>query len=182
MLDWVMRTGRANTQAQGWGGSPRNRHPLPFLQSFPTVVSSHYTLTPRLCLFTVWRWPRQCSSSASPWLSSSSFSFSAMIATLKGTLRVLSETVLPAGTPAVEPIPAAMDATAPIASRKRLEGSIVKCSGDKYLLIPPGSSRLSASSRKIPMSASGDEGDVADRTEAALATLNPENVMIGILT
>ena len=105
-----------------------------------------------------------------------------MIATLKGTLRVLSETVLPAGTPAVEPIPAAMDATAPIASRKRLEGSIVKCSGDKYLLIPPGSSRLSASSRKIPMSASGDEGDVADRTEAALATLNPENVMIGILT
>ena len=105
-----------------------------------------------------------------------------MIATLKGTLRVLSETVLPAGTPAVEPIPASMDATATVASRKRLEGSIVKCSGDKYLLIPPGSSKLSATSRKIPMSISGDDGDAIDRTEAALATLNPEGVMIGILT
>ena len=41
LLDWVMRTGRANTQAHGWGGSPRKSTPFAFpIQSFPHTIHS----------------------------------------------------------------------------------------------------------------------------------------------
>ena len=105
-----------------------------------------------------------------------------MIAALRESVAKLAESVLPAGTPAVGAVQPAWSNSDSVRSRSALEGSIVRCSGGDYLLVPPGESGLAASNKKLPASTTGRESDATDKTEASIASLNPESVMVGIIT
>ena len=80
-----------------------------------------------------------------------------MIAALRESVAKLAGSVLPAGTPPVDAVPPAWVGSDSVGSRSGLEGSIVRCSGGAFFLVPPGESSLGNSNKKLLVSVTGRE-------------------------
>ena len=94
--------------------------------------------------------------------------------TLTQSTTRLAEAVLPAGTPAVAAIPAAMRSSDIDASRERLQGSIVKCNNGDMFVVPTTGGLKLARGKILRISTSGDEDAFEDANEAKINALAPE--------
>ena len=104
-----------------------------------------------------------------------------MIQSLRDAVAGLAQTVLPKGTPAVEAIPAAIQFDN-LATRERLQGSIVRCEDGSFLTVPTAASSLGASSKKISLSPTGRATDAKDLSEAQVSAIDIKEVTYGVMT
>ena len=117
--------------------------------------------------------------------SAQAFSFYDSGATERGGWRCCTAstaTVLPPGIPERAAVPPGWVAAEAIQSRERLAGSIVRMTGGTFQAFDPTTSQLSANSKKLALSATGDLAVVKELNEAAVVALGIESVIYGILT
>lgn len=106
-----------------------------------------------------------------------------MIAALRSAVAGAAATVLPPGIPERAAVPPGWVAAEAVQSRERLAGSIVKLTGGTaFQAFDPATSTLSAQSKKLALSATGDLTVVKELNEAAVGALGIESVIYGILT
>ena len=104
-----------------------------------------------------------------------------MIQSLRDAVAGLAQTVLPKGTPAVEAVPAAIQFDN-VATRERLQGSIVRCTDGSFLTVPTAASSLGASSKKISLSPTGRAADAKDLSEGQVSAIDIKEVIYGVMT